>query len=148
MIDRTLGKPADILLVEDNPGDARLAMEAMKEARTQNRLHWVQDGVAAMAFLRKQGSYSTSPRPGMILLDLNLPRKNGPEVLKEIKTDPDLRRIPVAILTISKAEEDIFNSYDLHANCYISKSIDVDQFIAIVKSINHFWLSVVTLPSK
>ncbi|MEJ2345904.1 MAG: response regulator [Gammaproteobacteria bacterium] len=138
----------DILLVEDNPGDVRLTQEALKEAKVSNRLYVVEDGVAAMEFLRKEGSYASAPRPDLILLDLNLPRKDGREVLEEIKQDPSLMRIPVVVLTTSRAEEDILRTYDLHANCYVTKPVDLDQFITIVKSIEDFWLTIVRLPSE
>jgi CheY-like chemotaxis protein len=136
----------EILLVEDNPGDARLATEALKDAKVKNNLHWVKDGVEAMAFLRREGKYADAPDPDVILLDLNLPRKDGREVLAEIKQDEDLKRIPVVILTVSNAEEDIIKTYNLHANCYIRKPVDLDQFIEVVKSIDYFWLTIVTLP--
>ncbi len=144
---QNMGKPIDILLVEDNPGDVRLTQEAMKEAKVRNDLHIVGDGVEALAFLRKQGVYKDVPRPDMILLDLNLPKKNGHEVLTEIKADDDLKRIPVVMLTISKDEEDILKSYNLHANCFITKPVDLDQFLTVVKSIEDFWLTVVKLPN-
>jgi len=140
------GRPIEVLMVEDNPGDARLTMEALKEAKISNRIHHVEDGVEAMEFLHKQGKYTDAVRPDIILLDLNMPRKDGREVLEEIKTDPDLKRIPVVIMTISQAEEDIIRSYNLYANCYITKPIDLDQFIKVVKSIEDFWLTVVKLP--
>ncbi len=136
----------EILLVEDNPGDARLAKEALKEAKVRNSLHWVEDGVEAMTFLHRQGKYADAPRPDVILLDLNMPRMNGREVLAEIKGDEKLRRIPVVILTVSKAEEDILKSYDLNANCYVTKPLNLDQFMKVVRSIEEFWLTVVTLP--
>ena len=138
----------EILLVEDNPGDARLAMEALKDAKVKNKLHWVEDGVEAMAFLRREGKYSDAPHPDVILLDLNLPRKDGREVLEEIKRDEDLRHIPVVILTASNAEEDIIKTYNLHANCYIRKPVDFDRFIEVVQSIDYFWLTIVTLPTS
>jgi len=137
----------EILLVEDNPGDVRLTQEALKEAKIRNRLSVAGDGVEAMAFLRREGSYSTAPRPDIVLLDLNLPRKDGRQVLADVKADPELRRIPVVILTTSKAEEDILKTYDLHANCFITKPVDFDQFVKVVQSIEHFWLSIVTLPT-
>jgi CheY-like chemotaxis protein len=140
------GQPIEILLVEDNPGDARLAMESLNDAKVRNNLHWVQDGVQAMAFLRKQGEYSDAPRPDVVLLDLNLPKKDGREVLAEIKTDENLRRIPVVILTVSSDERDILETYDQHANCYITKPLDLDQFLDVVKSIEDFWLTIVKLP--
>jgi chemotaxis family two-component system response regulator Rcp1 len=140
-------KLADILLVEDNPGDVRLAKEALKESKLLNKLYQVEDGTKAMSFLRQEGAYSDVPRPDLVLLDLNLPRKNGREVLAEIKADESLKRIPVVILTISRAEEDILKSYNLHANCYISKPFDMEQFIQVVKSIEDFWFSIVKLPA-
>jgi CheY-like chemotaxis protein len=140
------GKPIDILLVEDNPGDVRLTQEALKDAKVANTLHVVVDGEQAMNFLRKKGIYADAVRPDLILLDLNLPRKDGREVLREIKGDEDLRRIPVVILTTSSAEEDVFRTYSDHANCYITKPISFDQFINVVRSIENFWLTVVKLP--
>jgi len=137
----------EILLVEDNPGDARLAKEALKDAKVRNNLHWVEDGVEAIAFLRREGKYTDAPRPDVILLDLNLPKKDGREVLAEVKEDGDLKRIPVVILTVSDAEEDIIKTYNLHANCYIRKPLDLDQFIEVVKSIEEFWLTIVRLPT-
>ena len=139
--------PIDILLVEDNPGDERLTREALKEGKVYSNLHWVKDGVEALEFLRKQGKYKNTPRPDIILLDLNLPKKDGREVLQEIKNDDKLKRIPVVILTTSKAEEDVLKSYNLHANCYVTKPVDLEQFIVVVKSIDMFWLTVVTLPN-
>ena len=141
-----ISTPVVILLVEDNPGDVRLTVEALKDAKVRNTLNVVEDGVEAMAFLRREGKYAGADRPDLILLDLNLPKKDGREVLKEIKTDPDLRRIPVVILTTSKAEEDVIKTYDYHANCYITKPIDLDQFMTVVKSIEDFWLTIVRLP--
>ncbi len=139
-------KPAVMLLVEDNPGDVDLAREALADSKIHNQLLVVDDGVKAMEFLRREGPYTSAPRPDLILLDLNLPRKDGREVLAEIKSDDNLRRIPVVILTSSKAEKDILQSYNLHANCYISKPIDLNQFMLVVKSIESFWLSMVVLP--
>jgi CheY-like chemotaxis protein len=138
----------NILLVEDNPGDVRLTKEAFKEARVNNNLHVAWDGVEAMDFLRHKGKFSDVPRPDLILLDLNMPRKNGREVLAEIKEDPELMRIPVVVLTMSHAEEDILKSYDLHANCYISKPVDIERFIEVVSSIEGFWLTIVKLPDE
>jgi CheY-like chemotaxis protein len=135
-------------MVEDNPGDVRLSIEALKEGKVRNNLHTAEDGEEALAFLRRQGKYTQVPRPDLILLDLNLPKKNGREVLAEIKDDPDLRRIPVVILTVSKAEQDVLKSYNLHANCYITKPVDLEQFIQVVKSIEDFWLTVVMLPPR
>ncbi len=139
-------KVFQILLVEDNQGDIRLAEEALKEIKVPNNLSVVMDGVEALSFLRREGIYARAPRPDLILLDLKLPRKDGHEVLAEIKNDPNLKRIPTAILTISSTEDDIIRSYNLHANCYIVKPIDLDQFIAVVKSIVNFWFTVVNLP--
>ena len=139
---------AEILLVEDNPGDVRLVQEALRESKIINQLHAVSDGKEALAFLRKQGSYANARRPDLILLDLNLPRKDGREVLSEIKADPDLRRIPVVIVTSSKAEDDILKSYNHHANCYITKPLDLEKFIEVVKAIQDFWISIVKLPPK
>jgi CheY-like chemotaxis protein len=143
-----LVKPIHILLVEDNPGDADLAREALEESKLNNALHVVDDGEKAMAFLHQEGVYANAPRPDLILLDLNLPKKDGREVLAEIKEDDDLKRIPVVILTTSQAEEDVLRTYDLHANCYITKPIDLNQFIHVVRSIEDFWLSIVILPPK
>ncbi|MFB3893919.1 MAG: response regulator [Phycisphaerae bacterium] len=141
-------RPIDILLVDDSPGDVRLTREALKEAKVHNRLFVVTDGVEAMDFLLKKGKYGSSPRPDLILLDLNLPRKDGREVLAEVKADENLRRIPVVVLTTSRAEEDVFKAYNLHANCYISKPVDFDRFMEVVKSIEDFWLTVVKLPEN
>lgn len=140
-------KMVDILLVEDNPGDAELAREALISSKIHNNLHVVNDGEKAMAFLRKTGEYTSAPRPDLILLDLNLPRKDGREVLAEIKQDDNLKRIPVVILTSSKADEDVIKSYNLHANCYITKPLDFFQFTKVVQSIENFWLSIVVLPN-
>jgi two-component system, chemotaxis family, response regulator Rcp1 len=141
-------RPVEILLVEDNPGDVRLTREALKEGKVRNNLHVASDGVKAVAFLRREGEHAGAPRPDLILLDLNLPRKDGRQVLEEIKEDPALRLIPVVILTSSQAEQDILRAYDLHANCYISKPVDLDQFIKVVKSIEDFWFSIVKLPTE
>ena len=143
-----LSAPIEILLVEDNPGDVRLTQEALKEGKIINNLHMAKDGVEAISFLRREGEYADAARPDLILLDLNLPKKDGREVLMEIKKDEELRRIPVVVLTTSRAEEDIIRTYDCHANCYITKPVDFDQFINVVKSIENFWLSVVKLPHK
>ena len=140
------GRPIEILLVEDNPGDADLAREALENGKLANNLHVVDDGEKAMAFLRREGQYAAVPRPDLILLDLNLPKKDGREVLAEIKVDSGLKRIPVVILTTSKAEEDVLRSYNLHANCYVTKPIDLNQFLKVVKSIEDFWLTIVVLP--
>ena len=139
-------RPVEILLIEDNPGDVRLAQEGLKEGKIHNRLGVARDGEEALRYLRREGEFSDATRPDLILLDLNLPRKDGRETLAEIKSDPDLRRIPVVVLTMSKSEEDIFNAYDLHANCYITKPLDLNQFIKVVNSIEEFWFSVVRLP--
>ena len=141
-------KVVEILLIEDNVGDARLAQEALRDAKVRNNLSWVADGVEGVAFLRRTGSYANAPRPDLILLDLNLPRKDGREVLSEIKSDDSLKRIPVVILTTSQAEEDIHRAYHLSANCYISKPVDLDQFMKVVKMIEDFWLTIVKLPSE
>lgn len=138
----------EILLVEDNPGDVRLTQEALKESKLINHLSIVRDGVEALAFLRQEGVYADAPRPGIILLDLNLPRKDGREVLQEIKDDDDLKRIPVVILTTSDDEHDILQSYNLHANCYITKPVNLSRFITIIKNIENFWLTIVQLPPK
>jgi len=148
MTSQRIGKLIEILLVEDNPGDVRLTLEVFKESKMHNNLSSVGDGVEALAFLRREGKYIQSPRPDLILLDLNLPKKDGREVLAEIKEDPDLRRIPVVVLTTSRAERDVVRSYNLHANCYISKPIDLEQFITVVRSIEDFWLAIVKLPSR
>ena len=142
----TLVKPIDILLVEDNPGDADLAREALEGGKLKNRLFVVGDGEAAMDFLYQAGAYADVPRPDLILLDLNLPRKDGREVLADIKAHKDLKRIPVVILTTSQSEEDVLKSYNLHANCFITKPIDLNQFIKVVRSIEDFWFSIVVLP--
>ena len=140
-------EPIDILLVEDNPGDVRLAREALKDSKLLNRLHHAADGEEALNFLRRKGKFSDAPRPNLILLDLNLPKKDGRQVLAEIKEDDGLKRIPVVILTVSSAEEDILKTYNLHANCYITKPIDLNQFLKVVKSIEDFWLTIVKLPN-
>ncbi len=147
MTQSSLGEPIDILLVEDSNADARLAQEALRSSKIRNVLHRVADGEEAMAFLHREGRYADAPRPGLILLDLNLPKKDGREVLAEVKADEHLKRIPVVILTISSDEEDVLKSYNLHANCYITKPIDLGQFVKIVKSIEDFWLTIVKLPN-
>lgn len=147
MVEET-GRPAEFLLVEDNPGDVRLTREALKECKLRNNLSVVGDGVEALAFLRREGQYAEAPRPDVILLDLNLPRKGGREVLAEIKADPVLRRIPVVVITSSEAEQDVLASYDLHVNCYVNKPVDLDQFIKVVRSIGTFWLTIVKLPGE
>ncbi len=139
-------KIVEILLIEDSPGDIRLTQEALKESKISNNLHIVMDGEEAMDFLKKKGKFSESPRPDLILLGLNLPKKDGREVLAEIKEDKDLRRIPVVILTISEAEEDILKTYNLYANCYITKPVDLNQFLKVILSIENFWFTIVKLP--
>ena len=139
-------QPIEILLVEDNPADVRLTTEALKEEKIYNNLHVVTDGVEAIAFLRREGKYAKAVRPDLILLDLNLPKKDGREVLEEIKIDGELKAIPIVVLTGSKSEEDILKSYHLHANCYITKPVDLDQFMKVIKSIQQFWLTIVKLP--
>lgn len=141
-----LARPAEVLLVEDNPSDVRLTQEAMKEGRVLNNMHVVGDGEAAINFLTRKAPYESAPRPDLILLDLNLPKKSGREVLAEIKQIDELKTIPVVVLTTSKAEEDIFRTYELHANCFISKPVDLEKFIMVVQTIENFWLSVVSLP--
>ncbi len=139
-------KPIDILLVEDNPGDVRLTREALRDGKVKNNLHVAVDGVDAMAFLHREGQYADAPRPDVILLDLNLPRKNGREVLAEVKSDPALRRIPVVVLTTSKDDEDVHAAYEFHANCYITKPVDLEQFLKVIRSIEDFWFNTVRLP--
>ncbi|MFI5395916.1 MAG: response regulator [Candidatus Binatia bacterium] len=142
------GRPEliEILMVEDNPGDVRLTREALRDAKVRNTMHVVEDGEAALDFLHQRGAYAHAVRPDLILLDLKLPRKDGLEVLAEIKTHESLRRIPVVVLTSSQAEQDIARSYDLHANAYVAKPVDLTQFIAVVRSIEDFWLEIVKLP--
>ena len=140
------GRPIEILLVEDSPGDVRLIQEVLKEGKVRINLRVAEDGAEAMDFLRRKGRHADAIRPDVILLDLNLPKKDGREVLAEVKSDEDLKRIPVIILTVSQAEEDILETYDHHANCYITKPIDVDQFIKVMRSFEDFWLTIVTLP--
>jgi len=147
MVVPELVKPIEILLVEDNPGDVRLTIEALKEAKVINHLTVVRDGVEALAFLRRQAPYATAPRPHLIVLDLNLPKKDGREVLADIKADDTLKRIPVVVLTTSQDEQDVLKSYNLHANCYITKPVDLDQFVRVVRSIEDFWLGIVVLPA-
>jgi chemotaxis family two-component system response regulator Rcp1 len=139
--------PIEILLVEDSPGDVRLTREALRDAKVHNNLHVAADGLEATSFLWRKGQHANVPRPDLILLDLNLPKKGGREVLAEIKADPDLKSIPVVILTTSAAEEDILRSYQLHANCFITKPVDLDQFMKVVKTIDNFWLAIVKLPT-
>lgn len=139
-------RPIEILLVEDNPADVRLTMETIKDYKVKNRLEVVGNGIDAMDFLRKKGKFADKMRPDLIILDLNLPGKDGREVLAEIKADPDLCRIPVVVLTSSEAEQDIIKAYDLHVNCYITKPVGLPQFVKVVKSIEDFWLTIVRLP--
>ena len=141
-------KLVEVLLIEDNPGDARLAQEALKDGKVKNNLHIVYDGVEATDFLFRRNGYQNAPRPDLIILDLNLPKKNGQEVLAEIKADDSLKSIPVIILTISKAEEEIIRSYNLHANCFLIKPIDLNKFFEVVRSIEDFWLTLVKLPKS
>ena len=148
MTDLRCGRLVEILLVEDNPGDVRLTQEVFKEAKIVNHLNVVGDGVGAMAFLRREGGYADVVRPDIVLLDLNLPRKSGREILEEIKGDPELRNIPIVVLTTSRAEQDVLDAYEHHANCYITKPVDLEQFIDIVRSISQFWLSIVELPAS
>jgi two-component system, chemotaxis family, response regulator Rcp1 len=143
---RPVGRPIEILLVEDNPGDVRLTIEGLKEGKVRNNLHVARDGVEALEFLRRQGTFADAVRPDLILLDLNLPRKDGREVLSDIKRDPELKTIPIVVLTTSRAEQDVLHSYQLQANCYITKPVDLEQFITVVRSIEDFWLTIVTLP--
>jgi CheY-like chemotaxis protein len=138
----------EILLVEDNAGDYRLTQEALREGKVYNNLHWAKDGVEALDFLRQRGAHGNAPRPDLVLLDLNLPKKDGREVLSEIKSDASLKTIPVVILTTSQAEEDILKSYHLHANCYVTKPVDLEKFIVVVQSIDRFWLTIATLPNR
>ena len=146
MVDISNTEPIEILLVEDIPGDARLAAEALKENKVRNNLYHVEDGVEAMRFLRRQAEYADVPLPDLVLLDLNLPRKGGHEVLKEMKSDAKLRLIPVVVLTTSAAERDLIKSYNLHANAYVVKPMSLDQFVEVVQAIEEFWLSIVKLP--
>ena len=142
----TICEPVEILLVEDNPGDVRLTQEVLRDGKVRNNMSVVMDGVDAISFLQQTGEYAGAPRPDIILLDLNLPKKDGREVLAEIKADSNLKHIPVVVLTTSSAEQDIFRSYDLHANCYVTKPVDLDQFIKVMKMIEDFWLTIVKLP--
>lgn len=147
MNDRSLTRPLEVLLVEDNPGDVRLTREALREGKMRINLHVASDGVEALDFLRSRGPHADAVRPDLILLDLNLPKKDGREVLEDIKADPALRFIPVVVLTSSQAEQDIRRAYDLHANCYVTKPVDLDQFFHVVRSIEDFWFTIVKLPS-
>ena len=145
---RVSSGPIEILLVEDNPADVRLMQEGLRDAKLHNSINVVYDGVDALAFLRKEGKYAGSPRPDLILLDLNLPKKDGREVLEEIKSDGQLKQIPVVVLTCSEAEQDIIKAYESHANCYVTKPADFDQFIRVVRSIEDFWFTIVRLPTE
>lgn len=142
------GQPIEILMAEDNPADVRLTREALRDAKLSNNLTVVPDGEEALAYLRREGKYARAPRPDMILLDWNMPKKNGKEVLQEIKADPSLRRIPVVVLTTSQADEDIVKAYELHANCYVTKPVGLEQFITAVHSIQDFWFTIVKLPEE
>jgi chemotaxis family two-component system response regulator Rcp1 len=148
MVTKSLPKHIEILLIEDSPADILLTREAFEESRILNTLHVAEDGVQAMDFLRKRSAHASAPRPDLILLDLNLPRKNGREVLAEIKADPDLSKIPIVVLTTSSAEEDVLKAYDLNANCYVVKPVGFDNFMEAMQSIRHFWFSIVTLPPE
>ena len=141
-----VGRPVEFLLVEDNPGDVRLTREALKDSKVRNNLNVLGDGISALAYLRNESPYENALRPDIILLDLNLPKMDGREVLSKIKADPVFRRIPVVIITSSEAEQDILRTYDLHVNCYVTKPVDLDQFIKVVQSIESFWLTIVQLP--
>ncbi len=141
-------RPVEVLLVEDSPSDAELTIEALREGKVRNHLSVVEDGVEALRFLRREANYANAPRPDLIMLDLNLPRKDGREVLAELKADPDLKSIPVVVLTTSRAEQDVLRAYNLHAKWYITKPVDFEQFLQVVRSIESFWLVVVTLPTK
>jgi two-component system response regulator len=141
-------EPIEILLVEDSPSDIDLTREALEDTKVHNNLNVVMDGVEALAFLRREGEHADAPHPDLILLDLNLPKKDGREVLAEVKSDPELRRIPVVVLTTSEAEQDIVESYNLHANCYVRKPVDLDAFLHVVRSIDNFWLAIVKLPPE
>jgi two-component system, chemotaxis family, response regulator Rcp1 len=148
MADAAGASAIEILLVEDNPGDVRLMTETFREGKIHNRLSVAEDGVEALAFLRREGAYGSAPRPDLILLDLSLPRRSGQEVLAEIKQDPDLKRIPVVVITSSEAERDIVEAYNNHVNCYLVKPVDLEQFMGVVRSVEDFWLSVVKLPPE
>lgn len=144
----SISNAVDILLIEDNPVDVMMTREALADNKVLNPLKVAEDGVVAMQYLRREGPYADVEMPGLIILDLNLPRKNGREVLQEIKEDPELKRIPIVVLTTSKSEEDILNSYELHANCYISKPVDFNKFLEVIRILNSFWFCVVTLPHE
>jgi chemotaxis family two-component system response regulator Rcp1 len=147
MSNATRGEPIEVLLVEDDENDANLTMDALRDGRVRNRISHVENGVEAMAFLRREGKYANAPRPDLILLDLNMPRKNGREVLEEVKNDPDLRSIPVVVMTGSDDEKDVMGAYERHVNCYVVKPVDLDQFMTVVKSIESFWFTIVKLPA-
>jgi chemotaxis family two-component system response regulator Rcp1 len=147
MSDRDSGRAIEILLVEDNPGDVDLTLEALKEAKVNNRVSVARDGIEAIAFLRREGVHAHAPRPDLVMLDLNLPKKDGREVLADIKADPDLMTIPIVVLTSSAAEQDVVQTYRLHANCYITKPVDLTQLLRVIKAVETFWLTVVTLPA-
>lgn len=147
-LSEAFGRPVEILLVEDSPGDIRLTQEALRDAKMKNNLHVARNGVEAMAYLRQEDENVDDPRPDLILLDLNLPKKSGHEVLDDIKNDETLKSIPVVILTVSEADEDVVRSYNLHANAFISKPVDLDQFIKVVNAIDEFWFTIVKLPSS
>lgn len=148
MSNTTQKAPIEILLIEDNPGDVRLALEALRDGKVHNNLRVALDGVEGMAMLRREPPYENQPRPDLILLDLNMPRMDGREVLAQIKADPDLKLIPVVVLTSSQAEQDIVKAYNLNASCYVTKPVDLDQFVKVVKSIEGFWLEIVKLPRQ
>ena len=148
MTAKRLSRPVEILMVEDNPGTVRLTQEVMRDSKVRNAMYVVDDGVEAMAFLRKQGRYASAPRPDLVLLDLNLPRKDGRETLAEMKQDEELKRIPVVVLTTSRSEDDVLRAYDLHANCYLNKPVGLEDFIKVVKSIENFWIEMATLPPR
>jgi chemotaxis family two-component system response regulator Rcp1 len=147
MTDTRYRQPVEILLVEDNPGDIRLIVDVLKDGKLPNKVSVVRDGVEALAFLRSEGKYTGVANPDLILLDLNLPKKDGRELLEEIKKDPDLKHIPVVVLTTSTADQDIINAYDLHANCYVNKPLELEQFIKMVHSIEDFWFTIASLPA-
>jgi two-component system, chemotaxis family, response regulator Rcp1 len=148
MVNVAVNRPVNILLIDDNPGDVRLTIEALRENQVRTDLHIARDGVEAIEFLRRQGPFADAPRPTLVLMDLNMPRKNGREVLAEMKNDPSLASIPVVVLTTSQAEYDVRIAYNLHANCYITKPVDLDEFMAVVKAIGDFWLTTVRLPAR
>jgi CheY-like chemotaxis protein len=147
-VTESFAEVVDVLLVEDDPGDVLMTREAFEHHKLRNKLHVVADGVEALQFLRREGEHADAPRPGLVLLDLNLPRKDGRDVLAEIKSDESLRSIPVVVLTTSEAEEDILRSYDLHANAYVTKPVDFEKFVEVVRKIDDFWVRVVQLPHR